>query len=57
MFANDDLDVDAEVIFISDNFSDSSARLLCRRRPVGDLNIHHNSVEIAPIAATGGFVA
>src|SRR5437763_14757763 len=56
MFANDYFDINAEVIFISHNLEYASAWLLCRSWPIGDFNIDDNAVEIAPIAATGGFV-
>src|SRR5579872_5075985 len=36
MFADDDFDIDAEVIFVSENLDDSAAWLLSCRRPVGD---------------------
>src|SRR5207248_1348560 len=55
VFANDDFDINAEVLFVSDNLEYASARLLCRGWPVGDLNIDDDVFEIAPVAAAGGF--
>src|SRR5437016_6135386 len=55
VFANDDFDINAEVLFVSDNLEYASARLLCRGWPVRDLNIDDDVFEIAPVAAAGGF--
>ena len=55
VFANDDFDINAEVLFVSDNLEYASARLLCRGWPVGDLNIDDDVFEIAPVAVAGGF--
>src|SRR6185312_2417195 len=57
MFADDDFDIDAEVIFVSKYFHYAAARMLSCRRPVGDFYIDHDVFEIAPVAAASGFVA
>ena len=44
VLADNDLNVNPEVVFVSENFDHTSARTLCRGRPVGDLYIHHHTV-------------
>ena len=56
-FADDDFDVDAEVVFAAEDFDDASARILRWRWPVGDFNVYHHAFEILPFGAASGFVA
>ena len=56
-FANDNLDVDAEIIFVAQDLNHSSSRILGGRRPVGDFDIHDYAFEIVPFGAPSGFVA
>ena len=56
-FADHDLDVDAEIVFVAQNFDHASARILRGRGPVGDLDIHDYAFEIVPFGAASGFVA
>ena len=56
-FANDDLDIDAKIIFVADNFYHPPARILRGRRPVGDFDIDHDIFKVAPVGARGGFFA
>ena len=50
--ADDDLDVDAEVVFVAENFEDAAARVLGRRGPVGDLDFDDYTFEVGPFATT-----
>ena len=56
-FADDDFDVDAEVIFAAKDFQDASARGLPRRGPVGDFDVDDYAFEVGPVIVMGGFVA
>src|ERR1019366_3056662 len=53
--ANDDLNVHAEVVFGAENLDYAAARALCRRGPVGNLHVNHQTFEIVPLAAAGLF--
>src|ERR1039458_9240422 len=48
---DDDLNVHAEVVFVAKNFVYAATRALSRRRPIGNLNIHHQAFEIVPFRA------
>src|ERR1019366_5068471 len=48
---DDDLNVHAEVVFVAKNFDYAATRVLSRRRPIGNLNIHHQAFEIVPFPA------
>ncbi len=56
VLADDDLDIDAEVVFIAENFDHSPARILGSGGPVGDLDVDYQAFEVSPLAAAG-FVA
>src|SRR5205807_4262163 len=55
--ANRDFDVDSEIVFAAKDLNDASARILCRRGPVGDLNVYHHAFEVVPLRAPHGFFA
>ena len=55
--ADHDLDVDSEVGFFAENFDDAAARVLGRRRPVGNFNVDNDAFKILPIGVNFGFVA
>ena len=46
VLADHDLDVDAEVVGVAEDFEDASARLAVERGPVGDLDIDDEIFEI-----------
>src|SRR5579863_4861010 len=56
-FANDNLDVNTEIVFVAQDLNHSSARILRGRGPVGDFNIHDDAFEIVPFRAPSGLVA
>ena len=56
-FADDDLDIDAEIVFVAQDLDHSSPRILGGRGPVGDFDIHHYVFQIVPFGAASGFVA
>ena len=56
-FADDDFDVDAEIVFVAEDLDHASARILRGRRPVGDLDVDDDAFEIVPFGAAGGFFA
>ena len=51
VLANDDLDVDAEIVLVAEDLDHAAARVLGRRRPVGDLDVHHQAFEVVPFTA------
>ena len=51
--ADDDLDIDAEVVFVAEDFDHAPARIFGRRRPVGDLDLDDHVLQVAPLAAAG----
>src|SRR5271165_2580581 len=53
VLADDDLDIHAEVVFIAEDLDDAAARVLRRRRPIGDLDVNHQAFEVVPLAAAG----
>ena len=57
MLADHDLDVRAEIVFVAQNLHHAPARILRGRRPVGDLNVHHNIFQIVPGGAPRRFLA
>ena len=56
-FADDDFDIDSEVVLVTQNLNHSAPRILCSRRPVGDCDIHHYTFEVVPFGAAGRLVA
>ena len=56
MLADHDLDIGAEVVFVTDNLHHSTARILSGRWPVGDLDIHDDIFQIVPIGAARSFL-
>src|SRR5579872_1996242 len=56
-FADDDFDVDAEVVFAAEDFDDASAGRLSGRGPVGDLYVDDCAFEVGPVIVAGDFVA
>jgi hypothetical protein len=55
IFANDDFDINAEVVFVSNDLGHSTARLLRCSRPVGYLDIDHNIFQIGPVISARHF--
>ena len=49
--ADDDLDIDAEIVFVAENLDHPAAGILRRRRPVGDLHFHDHAFQVAPLVA------
>src|ERR1035438_8661439 len=49
--ADDDLNIHAEVVFVAENLDYAATRVLGRRRPIGNLNVHHQAFEIVPLTA------
>ena len=41
-FSDDDLNIDAKVVFVAQNLDYTPPRVLSRRWPVGDLNVYHH---------------
>ena len=56
MLADHDLDVDAEIVFVAQNLHHPPARVLRGRRPVGDLDIHHDVFQVIPGCAPRRFL-
>ena len=54
---NRDLDVNAKIIFPPQNLNHPPPRILRRRRPVGNLHIHHQTLKIVPLRAPRHLVA
>src|SRR5579864_1189072 len=57
IFANDDLDINAEIVFVAQDFYDTTAWILRRGWPVRDLDVDDHVFEISPVAAVCGFFA
>src|SRR5581483_8089756 len=55
--ADNDFDVDTKIIFVAENLNYSPARVLGGRRPVGDLDIDDDVLEVCPVSVAGGFGA
>ena len=55
--ADRDFNVDAEVVFPSENLDDAPPRILRRRRPVSNLHIHHHAFQIIPLRPPRHLVA
>ncbi len=55
VFADDDFDIHAEIVFIAQNLNHPSARVLRSRGPIGDLHVNDNVFKIAPVSAAGSF--
>ncbi len=51
--ADDDLDIDAEIVLVAKNLKHASAWALCRRRPLRDLHFNDDAFQIVPLAPTG----
>ena len=49
--ADDDLDIDAEVVFVAENLDDTAARIFCRRGPARNLDLDDDVLEVSPFAA------
>ncbi len=48
---NRDLNIHSEIIFPPQNLDHPPARTLRRRRPLGNLNINHQALQIVPVPA------
>src|SRR5579864_5561454 len=57
IFANDDLNIHAEIILVAQDFYDTTAWILRRGWPVGDLDVDDHVFEISPFGATGSLFA
>ena len=55
--ADDDFDIDAEVVLAAEDFEYTPARILGGRGPIRDLDINDDSLQIVPFGVEGGFVA
>ena len=55
--ANHDFDIDAEVVFIAENFDDAAARVLRGAGPVGDFHVDDFAIQILPVGVDGSFGA
>ncbi len=53
VLADDDLDIDAEIVFVAEYLDHAAARILRGRRPIGDLHIDHQAFQVVPLAAAG----
>ena len=51
VLANDDLDIDAEIVFVAKNLDDAPLGIVRGRRPARDLDIDYHSFEIVPFPA------
>src|SRR5215469_10094009 len=51
MFANDDLDIDTEVLLVAKNLDHPALRMVGWRRPARNLDVHHQPFEILPLPA------
>ncbi len=51
MLADDDLDIDAEIVFVAEDLHHSALGILRRRRPIGDFYIDGDAFEIIPLGA------
>ena len=51
MFADDDFDIDTEVVLIAENLEDAAARIAARTRPLGDFDIDYQALEVVPLTA------
>src|SRR6185369_1148373 len=56
VFANDDLDVDAEIIFVAQYLDNTAPWVLGSARPVGDFDIDHNTFQVFPIGVVSNFI-
>src|SRR6266850_6818054 len=52
--ADHDLDIHSEIVLFAENLDDTTARILRSRRPVGDLDVDYDSVQILPVSVLGG---
>ena len=57
VLADHDLDVGAEIVFVTQNLHYPPAWILRGRRPVCDLDVHHNIFQIVPGNTTRRFLA
>src|SRR5579872_2448366 len=55
--ADDDFDINTEVVLVTQNLNHSASRILRCRGPVSDCDIHNNALEIVPFGAAGRFIA
>jgi hypothetical protein len=53
-FADDDFDVDAEIILETDDLDDFAAGVLSGAGPVGDFDVDYDIFEVVPGGAAGG---
>src|ERR1700722_17688875 len=56
-FADRNFDVNAEVILPAEDFEDAPTRILCGRRPIGNLHINDHAFEVIPFGLPGNFVS
>ena len=49
ILANRDFHIHAEIILATQNLNHPSPRILRRRRPVGDLNVHYDPLKTVPL--------
>src|ERR1700690_2190096 len=57
MLADHDLHVRPEIVFVTQDFDHSSAGVLRRRGPVGDLDIHYDVLQVGAIRAPRHFLS
>ena len=53
VFADNDFDIHAEIVFIAENLNHAPSRILCSRWPIRDLNINDDVFKIGPFGAHG----
>jgi hypothetical protein len=51
--ADHDFDVDAEVVFVAEDFDDAAAWVAGGRRPVGDFDFDDHALKIGPLVTSG----
>src|ERR1017187_3417255 len=52
--ADHDFDIDAEIVFLAQNFDDLAARVLSGAGPVGDFYVDDYAFEVLPVGMAGG---
>ena len=57
VLADDHLHIDAEIVFIAQDFRHPAARALRGRRPLDDFHLHHHVLQIVPVALAAGLPA
>ncbi len=57
MLADDNFDIDSEIVFIAKDLEDAALGILSRSRPIGDLHVNSNAFQIVPLGASMCFRA